>query len=61
MLRSVRHKFVYAGLGALALVAAVPFLPQSFLERMGTISNYQGDESASTRVAVWMWTLDYAK
>src|SRR6187399_592787 len=28
MLRSVRHKFVYAGLGALALVVAVPFLPQ---------------------------------
>jgi len=61
LLRSVRHKFVYAGLGALALVASVPFLPQSFLERMGTISNYQGDESASTRVQVWMWTLDYVK
>ncbi len=44
MLRSVRHKFVFAGAGALALVAAVPFLPQSFLERMGTITQYQGDE-----------------
>jgi probable O-glycosylation ligase (exosortase A-associated) len=60
MLRSVRYKFVYAGLGALALVAAVPFLPQSYLERMGTISNYEGDESASTRVQVWKWTIDYA-
>jgi probable O-glycosylation ligase (exosortase A-associated) len=60
MLRSVRYKFVYAGLGALALVASVPFLPQSFLERMGTISNYQGDESASTRVEVWKWTIRYA-
>jgi probable O-glycosylation ligase (exosortase A-associated) len=60
MLRSVRYKFVYAGLGALALVAAVPFLPQSFVERMGTIGNYEGDESASTRVQVWKWTLDYA-
>jgi probable O-glycosylation ligase (exosortase A-associated) len=59
LLRSVRHKFVYAGLGALALVAAVPFLPQSFLERMGTITKYEGDESASTRVEVWLWTLDY--
>ena len=28
---------------------------------MGTISEYQGDESASTRVQVWMWTLDYVK
>ena len=59
LLRSVRHKFVYAGLGALALVAAVPFLPQSFLARMDTIANYQGDESASTRVEVWKWTLGY--
>ena len=59
MLRSVRHKFVYAGLGALALVAAVPFMPQSFLERMATITQYQGDQSASTRVQVWKWTLDY--
>ncbi len=60
MLRSVRHKFVYAGLGALALLATVPFLPQSYLERMGTIGNYQGDESASTRVEVWKWTIQYA-
>lgn len=61
LLRSVRYKFVYAGIGALALLAAVPFLPQSFLERMGTISSYEGDESASTRVQVWKWTIEYAK
>ena len=60
MLRSVRYKFLYAGLGALALLAAVPFLPQTFLERMGTITNYEGDESASTRVQVWKWTIEYA-
>jgi hypothetical protein len=59
LLRSVRYKFVYAGLGALVLVAAIPFLPQTYRERMGTITEYQGDESASTRVQVWMWTLDY--
>jgi len=38
----------------------VPFLPQSFVERMGTITNYEGDESASTRVQVWKWTIEYA-
>jgi probable O-glycosylation ligase (exosortase A-associated) len=59
LLRSVRYKFVFAGVGALALVASIPFLPQSFVERMGTITQYQGDESASTRVQVWKWTLDY--
>lgn len=61
MLRSVKYRFVYAGLGALALVASIPFLPQTFLERMGTIVGYQSDESASTRLAVWGWTLDYAE
>ena len=61
MMRSVRHRFVYAGLAALALLAAVPFLPQSFLERMGTITEHEGDESASTRVQVWKWTLDYVE
>ena len=59
MLRSVKNRFLYAGLGAVALMAAIPFLPQSFTERMETISNPEGDESASTRLAVWQWTIDY--
>ncbi len=61
MLRSAKRRFLYAGLGALALVLAVPFLPQSYLNRMSTIENHSDDESASTRVAVWMWTLNYVK
>ena len=59
LLRSVKRRFVYMAAGALALVIAIPFLPQSFTERMSTISSHEGDESASTRVAVWMWTFDY--
>lgn len=61
MLRSVRYRFVYAGLAGLAMMVAIPFLPQSYTERMGTIVGYQGDQSASTRLVVWAWTLDYAK
>ncbi|MXO60755.1 putative O-glycosylation ligase, exosortase A system-associated [Altererythrobacter salegens] len=61
MLRTAKHKFLLAGGGALMLVAALPFLPQSYLERMQTLSNTQGDESASTRVQVWQWTLDYVE
>ena len=60
-LRSVKHKFLYMGLGALALLAAIPFLPASYTERMETISDHQADQSASTRLAVWSWTIDYAK
>lgn len=61
MLMHSKRKFVYAPLIAFAGIAAIPFLPASFTDRMKTIENHQGDESASTRVAVWMWTLDYVK
>ena len=61
LLRDARRKLLYLGiLGAIALVA-VPFLPSAFTARMGTIKTYKADESASTRVAVWKWTWEYAK
>lgn len=59
MLRYTRRRFLFiAGAGLLGL-AALPFLPQSYYERMATLGQPSGDESASTRVAVWKWTLDY--
>lgn len=61
MLMRSKRKFVYGPLIAVAALASIPFLPASFTQRMQTIENHQGDESASTRVAVWMWTLDYVK
>ena len=60
-LRTARHRFLIAGGMALAAVIAVPFLPKAFLDRMGTIENHQSDQSASTRVAMWKWTWEYAK
>ena len=59
-LRSVKHRFLYVGAVGLLLVVAVPFLPDSYTKRMNTIENHQSDQSASTRVAVWKWTLAYA-
>ncbi|RYD54252.1 MAG: hypothetical protein EOP60_08160 [Sphingomonadales bacterium] len=61
MLRDFKRPLVYlTALGCLGLMA-VPFLPSAFTERMGTIKTYQGDSSASTRVAVWQWTMEYVK
>lgn len=61
MLRDSKRKVVYiTGIACMGLVA-VPFLPSAFTERMGTIKTYQGDASASTRIAVWKWTIDYVK
>jgi probable O-glycosylation ligase (exosortase A-associated) len=61
MLREVKRKVLYLAALGLVGVMAVPFLPSAFSERMGTIKTYQADESASTRLAVWQWTWDYAK
>lgn len=61
MLRDAKRRLIFLALIAAAPVVALPFLPQSFLARMDTIRTYKGDSSASTRVAVWQWTIDYAK
>lgn len=58
-LREIRHRsaFIIAA-GALG-VMALPFIPQSYYERMSTIGSHEGDQSASTRLAVWQWTWEY--
>jgi probable O-glycosylation ligase (exosortase A-associated) len=61
MLRDAKRKLLYLGLIGSAGLLAVPFLPSAFTERMGTIGGYQSDSSASTRLAVWRWTIDYAR
>lgn len=60
-LRTVKRRFLYLGMAGLVAVASIPFLPESYTQRMRTIENHQADQSASTRVAVWKWTLDYVK
>jgi len=60
-LRTVKRRFLYIALAAVGALVAIPFLPDSYTKRMSTIENHQSDGSASTRVAVWMWTLDYVK
>jgi len=60
-LRFVRYRLLYGGLAVAIGLLSIPLLPQSFTERMGTIENYQADQSASTRLAVWQWTLGYVK
>ncbi len=60
MLRYVKRRLLFMAAGGLLGLAALPFLPQSYYDRMATIGQPSGDESASTRVAVWEWTIDYA-
>ena len=58
-LRDVKRRALFVIGGALVGLMALPFIPQTYYERMATIGSHDGDESASTRVAVWEWTLDY--
>jgi probable O-glycosylation ligase (exosortase A-associated) len=58
-LRDVKRRATFLVAGASLGLLALPFLPQSYWDRMSTISEADGDESASTRVAVWQWTLDF--
>jgi putative inorganic carbon (HCO3(-)) transporter len=60
LLRSQR-KLLYGSLMMVAALCAIPFLPASFTQRMQTIEAHDSDESASTRLAVWSWTIDYVK
>jgi Family of unknown function (DUF5935)/O-Antigen ligase len=60
-LRDAKRRILYIGGAALLGLAAIPFLPTSFTQRMETIQGFQGDQSASTRLAVWGWTWDYVQ
>ena len=60
-LRSTQRRFTYLALIGLGSAIALPLLPASFTERMSTIEDHQADQSASTRVAVWQWTWEFAK
>jgi len=61
MLRTIKRRALYLGTLAALGLCAIPLLPSAFSDRMGTIKTYKQDESASTRLAVWKWTIDYAK
>ena len=60
-LRNIKRRLLYISLVTAIGLAAIPFLPDSFSKRMSTIENHEADESASTRLAVWAWTLEYAQ
>lgn len=59
-LRDVKRRLTFIMAGVMMVTVALPFLPQSYYERMGLITGYKEDSSASTRVAVWKWTYEYA-
>lgn len=60
-IRQTQRRFLYLSGAALVGLAAIPFLPSAFSQRMETIQDYKADESAATRVAVWKWTWEFVQ
>lgn len=60
LLRYTNKRLLFIGAAGVMGLVALPFLPQSYYDRMATIAEPGGDQSASTRIAVWQWTIDYA-
>jgi O-antigen ligase len=60
-LRDAKRRILYIAAAPLLALAAVPFLPSSFTQRMETIQDIQADQSAGTRLAVWGWTWNYVQ
>jgi probable O-glycosylation ligase (exosortase A-associated) len=61
VIRDVKRRFLYGAGIACAGLAAIPLLPSNFSSRMETIQGYQADSSATSRLAVWGWTWNYAQ
>jgi len=55
-----RHKFRNAVLGLIPILIGLAFMPALWAIRMGSISDFRTEDSALVRIAVWLWTLDYA-
>jgi probable O-glycosylation ligase (exosortase A-associated) len=61
VMRDMKRRVGYAILVGAAAMAAIPMLPEDFTGRMETIAGYEADASATTRLAIWAWTWDYAQ
>ena len=55
-----RYRFTVLALVAVAAVAATSFLPEKWLDRMGTIQNYEQDGSAMGRINAWYFAVNVA-
>lgn len=60
-IRQTKRRLLYLTGATLVGLAAIPFIPSAFSDRMETIKDYKTDESASTRIAVWKWTWEFVK
>jgi putative inorganic carbon (HCO3(-)) transporter len=56
-----RYRWIIAGMAGLALLVAVPFIPQQLQNRYSTIEDYQQDNSANLRFDWWKMAMRIAE
>ena len=56
-----RYRWIIGGLAGLAMLVAVPFIPQQLQNRYSTIENYEQDNSANLRFEWWKMALRIAQ
>jgi len=54
-----RRKVLLAIAAVVVGIIAEPYLPDAWRSRMETIEDYEHESSATTRLAVWKWTLEF--
>ncbi|SRR5579859_1111706 len=55
-----RRKWLHGGAAAGVALAGLGAMSGVWYDRMATISTFRAEDSALTRIAVWLWTLHYA-
>ena len=60
MLMRSRHKAAFGLCLAVIVVAIVVFMSGAWTERMATVNDVAADSSATGRLLVWEWTIEYA-
>lgn len=55
-----KHKILYGSLALLLAMVGLAMVSGEWYDRMATISTFRTEDSALARIAVWLWTLQYA-
>lgn len=55
-----RNRFIVASMLAIGIISITPFIPDQWTARMGTIENYEDDNSAQGRINAWHFAYNLA-
>lgn len=60
LITSFKNRVKIVAIFCCAVITILPLIPDSWFDRMNTLSNVDEEKSAIGRLVVWRWTIDYA-